>query len=65
MCGKYHGLNKITVKNHFLLPFIFQLFTEVSKATIFIEINCQCTCIKEGDAHVQEIIMQENMSSCL
>jgi hypothetical protein len=39
MCVDYHGLNKITIKNWYLLPLISGLLDQFSQAKIYTKID--------------------------
>ena len=39
MCIDYHTLNKITIKNHYLLPYIDKSFNQLSNTVIFNKID--------------------------
>src|SRR6266568_2734573 len=49
----YRGLNKITIKNCYLLPLVNEILDQLSRAKIFIKLDLQDAyyrlCIKEGD----------------
>jgi len=39
LCVDYRGLNKITIKNEYLLPLISELRSRLGKGTIFTELD--------------------------
>ena len=41
MCINYHELNKVTIKNKYLLPRIDDLFDQLKGATVFLKIDLQ------------------------
>jgi hypothetical protein len=39
MCVNYHGLNRLTIKNWYILPLILGLLDQLSHAKLYIKIN--------------------------
>ncbi len=53
MCVNYHGLNRLTITNHYALPLISRLLDQLSDAKKYTKIDLRGTynlvCIQEGD----------------
>jgi hypothetical protein len=53
LCVDYYGLNKVTIKNQYLLPLISELLNRLGHTKVFTKLNLRNTYyrlrIKEGD----------------
>ena len=53
MCVKYRALNKVTIKNKYLIPLATKLFDRLSKVEYFSKLDSRSrywqVCVAEGD----------------